>query len=95
MDTDLQSIRAEIADARERVSEDVETIGAGTGSIVSVLRSPLTLFLGGLAAGMLSGMVLPLTRFEAERVPPLTNSMKHRVMLAGGQALQRSLQRPH
>ena len=47
------------------------------------------MLLAGLAVGFLIGMCLPVTRFESERIGPLTEDMKERAREAGRQAVRR------
>ncbi|HEY8313899.1 MAG TPA: hypothetical protein VIG51_06965 [Candidatus Baltobacteraceae bacterium] len=76
MDSEQRQITEEIAVARERVAEDVHSIGAGADIVGSVTHaaahkvenvrdaaaSPLVLLAVGLIAGALVGFMLPVSR---------------------------------
>ncbi len=43
----------------------------------------------GFAAGLLVGMLLPVTRFESERLGPIAEDLKERAREAGGAAIRK------
>jgi len=47
------------------------------------------MLIGGLAVGFLIGLVLPVTRFESERIGPIADDMKGRVREAGNEVVRR------
>jgi hypothetical protein len=53
------------------------------------LENPIGMLLAGMAAGFLVGMLLPVTRFESERIGPMTDQMKDRMREAGGEIMRR------
>jgi hypothetical protein len=52
-------------------------------------ENPMLMLLGGLAAGFLIGMIVPISRFENERLGPVAGDLKSRMREAGVQAARR------
>jgi len=52
-------------------------------------ENPLGLAIGGLAIGFLVGMALPSTRVEGERLGPIVDDVKDKVVETGQEALER------
>lgn len=61
--------------ARERVSTFAE--------------NPVAMLLGGMAAGFLVGLLLPVSQYESERLRPIADDVKERVRDAGGEVMRR------
>jgi hypothetical protein len=55
-------------------------------------ENPLGLMLGGVAAGVLVGMLLPSTKIEDEKVGPVADEVKQRASETGHEALERGKQ---
>jgi hypothetical protein len=51
--------------------------------------NPMLMLLGGLAVGFIIGMLIPVSRFENERLGPVADDLKGRVREAGAQAARR------
>jgi hypothetical protein len=98
MDSERREIANEITDARERVADDIEAIGQpgreAKSIAMSLLDNPLAMLLAGLGAGLLVGFLLPVSRKESERIPPIAEDLKRRgtevikETLEGGHPLQ-------
>jgi hypothetical protein len=52
-------------------------------------ENPLGMLFAGLAVGFLVGLMLPVTRFESERIGPMTEGMKDRARELGSQVARR------
>jgi len=57
--------------------------------LTSYAENPALMLLGGLAAGFLVGLMLPVTRYESERLRPLAEDVKGRVREASGEVMRR------
>ncbi|HEV2261454.1 MAG TPA: hypothetical protein VGR69_04085 [Candidatus Rubrimentiphilum sp.] len=94
----------EIMDARERVTEDVREVAynanvveraqhamgeAGMRVRHMTVENPMAMLLAGMAVGFLIGMLLPVSRFEFERIGPIAEDMKDRARAAGGEMIRR------
>ncbi|MFN2450536.1 MAG: hypothetical protein ABR508_12235 [Candidatus Baltobacteraceae bacterium] len=77
-----------VSDVRDKLSDARDTIADSIGN-VNPVENPMAMLLGGLAIGFLIGMILPVTRFESERIGPITDDVKDRVRAAGGEAVRR------
>ena len=53
------------------------------------VENPMGMLLAGMAVGFLVGMMLPVTRFESERIGPMTDQMKDKKREAGGEIVRR------
>lgn len=69
-----------VDDAKRAVMERVRNV---------TVENPMGMLLAGAAVGILVGMMLPVTRFESERIGPMTEDMKDRVREAGGEMMRR------
>jgi gas vesicle protein len=52
-------------------------------------ENPLGLALGGVAVGVIAGLLLPSTRVENEKLGPMADDVKDRVKETGQEALER------
>ena len=74
----------------DRVNSAKDAIGsAGMRVRGATVENPMSMLLGGLAVGFLVGMMLPVTRFESERIGPMTDQMKDTMREAGGEIVRR------
>jgi hypothetical protein len=58
-------------------------------SNVRPMENPMLMLLGGLAIGFLIGMLIPVSRFENERLGPVADDLKGRMREAGIEAARR------
>lgn len=58
----------------------------------TVEQNPLGAVLGGLAAGVLAGLLLPRTKIEDERVGPVADRLRDEAAATGREALDRAKQ---
>jgi hypothetical protein len=88
----------EVTEARERVVDDVRDLKTNANLVerakgaIGNLRptdNPMLMLFGGLAIGFLIGMILPISRFENERLGPVADDLKDRMREAGAQAARR------
>jgi hypothetical protein len=75
----------EVTDARERVAEDIRDAADDTSvgqrareAFGTITDNPMLMLLGGLAIGCLIGMLLPISRFENDRIGPVADDLKGR-----------------
>lgn len=52
-------------------------------------ENPIAMLLGGLAAGFLVGLIVPVSQFETQRMRPVADELKERARDAGQQAIRR------
>jgi len=83
-----------IDDAKHAVMDRVQGARDALGSAGMRVRdvtveNPIGMLLAGLAVGFLVGMMLPVSRFEAERIGPMADEMKDRMREAGGEMMRR------
>lgn len=99
-----QAVRDKIEGVKDAAGDMASTASDAVGGAVSSARenagrlgsnmsnfgdNPLAMLLGGLALGFLAGLVLPVSRFEADRVRPLADDLKDRARQAGQEAVRR------
>jgi hypothetical protein len=53
------------------------------------MENPIAMLVAGVAVGFLIGLVLPVTRFEAERIGPIADDMKDRMREKGTEVMRR------
>ena len=73
----------EVSEERDNAAEDVRERAGGAvqrakDALGSATDNPMLMLLGGLAVGVLLGMLLPITRFENERIGPVADDLKGR-----------------
>ena len=84
----MSDVSDRVSDMRDRLADARDSIGSNITNI-NPLENPVAMLLGGLAIGFLIGMVLPVTRFESERLGPITDDMKDRVRAARTEVVRR------
>lgn len=76
--------------AQNKMDEVKHALGsAGMRVRNATAENPMGMLLAGMAVGFLIGMMLPPTRFEAERIGPMADEMKDRMREAGGEVMRR------
>ena len=85
--------------AKDAVSDRVDNVREMAGSSVRGAQraigrmipsdNPMGMLMGGLAIGFLLGMIVPVTEIETERLKPIADDVKDRVMDAGAEAVRR------
>jgi ElaB/YqjD/DUF883 family membrane-anchored ribosome-binding protein len=88
MSDQVRTARDKLADARDTMSTSMQSMRENIGNM-NPMENPIGMLLAGLAVGFLIGLVLPVTRFEAERIGPMTEDMKDRVRQAGTEVVRR------
>ncbi len=74
----------------DRVQGAKDAIGSAGMRVRDVtVENPIGMLLAGMAVGFLVGMMLPVTRFESERIGPMTDQMKDKMREAGGEIVRR------
>src|SRR5438270_13584286 len=64
----------------DRMNSAKDAIGNAGMRVRNVtVENPMGMLLAGMAVGFLAGMLLPVTRFESERIGPMTDQMKDRM----------------
>jgi len=82
----------EVEHAREKglVQGAKDAIGsAGMRMRHVTVENPIGMLLAGMAVGFLVGMMLPVSRFESDRIGPMTDQMKDKMREAGGEIVRR------
>ena len=91
----IDDVRSKLSDARDTLSSSMGSIGSAASDMqrnisnINPMENPVAMLIGGLAVGFLIGMVLPVSRFESERIGPITDDVKDRMRQAGTEAMRR------
>ena len=84
------SLQGSVETARGVVRDRMQQAGEAAQNInVNPTENPIGMLIAGLAVGFLVGLALPITRFESERIGPITEGMKGRVKDARDEAMRR------
>jgi ElaB/YqjD/DUF883 family membrane-anchored ribosome-binding protein len=73
----VQQARSKLEDARDRMQQ------------MNVSENPIGMLIAGAAIGFLIGLALPVTRFESERIGPMTEEMKEKARQASSEVMRR------
>lgn len=96
-----ENAQGRVDDAKQMMSERVRSARQRLESARDQMRdiarnmpmnpseNPMGMLFAGLAVGFLIGMLLPVTRFESERLGPVTDEMKERMRQAGTEVMRR------
>ncbi len=96
-----ETAQGRVDDAKQAMSERVrgarERLESARDSMRDMARNmpmnpadnPMGMLFAGLAVGFLIGMLLPVSRFESERLGPMTDEMKERMRQAGTEVMRR------
>ena len=79
-------VRDKVGDVRDNLQDRVQDMAR---NIPRPGDNPMGMLLAGVALGFLVGMVLPVTRFESERLGPVADDMKDRVRQARTEVVRR------
>jgi ElaB/YqjD/DUF883 family membrane-anchored ribosome-binding protein len=88
IDDAKSNVSDRVSDVRDRLSDARESIASNIGN-VNPMENPLAMLLGGLAVGFLIGMIMPVTRFESERIGPIADDVQDRVRQARSEVMRR------
>jgi ElaB/YqjD/DUF883 family membrane-anchored ribosome-binding protein len=90
MDDAKDAMSERVRGAREKLESARDSVRDMARNIpMNPADNPLGMLFAGLAIGFLIGMVLPVTRFESERLGPMTDTMKDRMRQAGSEVARR------
>lgn len=89
VDRAKEAAQSKMDNAREALDEARHAVGEAGMRVRHTVENPMTMLLAGMAMGFLIGMLLPVSRFESERIRPLTEDMKDRARAAGGEMIRR------
>lgn len=96
MDSDRDEIRGQVNDTPESVSGDAQDVSQNRNVVAraremgaNLTDNPIAMLLGGLAVGFLVGLMLPVSRFESQRVRPIADDLKGRAREVGQEAMRR------
>jgi ElaB/YqjD/DUF883 family membrane-anchored ribosome-binding protein len=84
----ISDARDRLQSARDSMRESMSNMASNAGNM-NPMENPLGMLLAGLAVGFLIGLALPVTRFESERIGPITDDMKDRMRQAGSEVMRR------
>ena len=84
----VRDARQKLETARDTMQESVQNVTSNLGNL-NPMENPIGMLLAGLAVGFLIGLALPVSRFEAERIGPITDDVKDRVRRARGEVMRR------
>ncbi len=88
----VRGARDRLQSAKDTVQSSVSGVAGNAASNITNMNpteNPIGMLLGGLAIGFLIGLVLPVTRFESERIGPITDDMKDRMRQTGAEVMRR------
>ena len=94
IDDAKDAVKDRVSDVRDRVSDVRDSLQDRMQSVASnmpinPMDNPMGMLFAGLALGFLVGLLLPVSRFESERLGPVTDEMKDRVRQAGTEVVRR------
>jgi ElaB/YqjD/DUF883 family membrane-anchored ribosome-binding protein len=90
MDDARQMMSERVRGARERLESARDSMRDMARNMpINPGENPMGMLLAGLAIGFLIGMLLPVTRFESERLGPVTDDVKERMRQAGSEVMRR------
>ena len=84
----VQQAREKLADARDQMQRMAQERARNMSSM-NPSDNPIGMLIAGLAVGFLIGLALPVTRFESERLGPITQDMKDKARQAGNEVVRR------
>jgi len=84
----VRDAREKLETARDTMQESVQNMTSNLGNL-NPMENPIGMLLAGLAVGFLIGLALPVSRFEAERIGPITDDVKDRMRRARGEVMRR------
>jgi len=92
--TDVKSrTRDKITDTKDRITgkvSDVTPDGRQVKRAAGVAQeNPLGLALGGVAVGVIAGLLLPTSRVEDEKIGPMADQVKDQIKETGEEAMER------
>lgn len=84
----VQQAREKLSDARDQVQR---MAGESAHNVrrMNPSENPLGMLIAGAAIGFLIGLVLPVSRFESERIGPIAHDMKDKARQAGSEVVRR------
>ena len=89
VDDAKEMVRDRVQGARDKLQSARDSVRDMATNVPINGDNPFGMMLAGLAIGFLIGMVLPVTRFESERIGPMTDEMKNRMRAAGTEVVRR------
>lgn len=89
VDDAKEMMRDRVQGAKDKLQNARDSMRDMAGNVPINGDNPFGMMLAGLAVGFLIGMVLPVTRFESERIGPMTDEMKNRMRAAGTEVVRR------
>jgi hypothetical protein len=89
----VDSVKEKFTGAKESVSDSTpsgDDVKQGAQKAVGIAKeNPLGLALGGLAVGVIAGLLIPTTRVENEKIGPMADQVKDQAKETGQEALER------
>jgi ElaB/YqjD/DUF883 family membrane-anchored ribosome-binding protein len=82
----VSDMRDRVNDVRDAVQDRMQSVAR---NIPLPGDNPIGMLFAGLAVGFLVGLILPVTRFESERLRPVADEMKDRVRQARSEVVKR------
>jgi len=92
----VDTVKEKFTGAKESVSDSTpsgQDVKQGARQAVGIAKeNPLGLAVGGLAVGLIAGLLLPSTRVENERLGPMADQVKEQAKETGQEAMERGKQ---
>jgi len=89
----VDTVKEKFTGAKESVSDSTpsgQDVKQGARQAVGIAKeNPLGLAVGGLAVGLIAGLLLPSTRVENERLGPMADQVKEQAKETGQEAMER------
>lgn len=82
----IGGLRDRVSDVRDRMAQAARSSSVPRGNLTD---HPLGMLIAGIGLGFLIGMLLPVSRFERDRLGPITDDMKDRIKAAGSEVTRR------
>ena len=89
----VDTVKGKFTGAKDSVSDSTpsgQEVKQGARQAVGIAKeNPLGLALGGLAVGVIAGLVLPSTRVENEKLGPMADQVREQAKETGQEAMER------
>ncbi|HEX6654177.1 MAG TPA: YtxH domain-containing protein [Thermoleophilaceae bacterium] len=89
----VDTVKEKFTGAKESVSDSTpsgQDVKQGARQAVGIAKeNPLGLALGGVAVGVIAGLLLPSTRVENEKLGPMADQVKEQAKETGQEAMER------
>jgi ElaB/YqjD/DUF883 family membrane-anchored ribosome-binding protein len=87
----VRDARDRLENARDAMQDSMRKMTRNIGNM-NLMENPIGMLFAGLAVGFLIGLVIPITRFETERVGPVAEDMRRRAIRRGTEVIKETIE---